>query len=517
MSTGWKRNWNKAALSMIVALVMLVVTACGESGKNDASSAPGSSAPASASQQAPSPEKQEPPFKLSMMNVYFNPDPPSNDNPILKEIQKRTNTELEMIWVPDAAYTDKINVTLASSTMPSVMIVQENFRPTVISAERAGVFWDLNPYLKDFPNLSQLNPALVKATSVDGKLYGIYRARDLSRGGLIYRQDWLDAVGLQEPKTLDDFAKMLEAFSTQDPDKNGKKDTTGLSLSKDILGNIKNLRVWFGAPNSWSVDDSGKFTKDFHTPEYLNMLTFLRDMYAKGYINTDFPVVQDAKEPIINGKAGSVLYCMCDVPDGQFDDLKKSNPNANISFVNALEGPKGVITGADNGYNGLIMIPKKSVKTEEELKKVLGFLDQLASEEIRDLVGLGLEGVHHKVENGKVVIENEAYNKDVLPFGAFMIFPKTLVESTDPLVNRYRNFLNENEKIVVYNASAGLISDTDAEKGSQLFNLLNDAVVKYITGSIDVNGWNDMIKQWIAAGGDQVTKEFEEGYAKANS
>ena len=40
------------------------------------------------------------------------------------------------------------------------------------------------------------------------------------------RKDWLDNVGMQVPKTLDDFYKVLKAFVNNDPDKNGKADNS---------------------------------------------------------------------------------------------------------------------------------------------------------------------------------------------------------------------------------------------------------------------------------------------------
>ena len=47
---------------------------------------------------------------------------------------------------------------------------------------------------------------------------------------LLIRKDWLDKLGLQPPKTWDDLAKVAQAFTTQDPDGDGKADTYGLAV-----------------------------------------------------------------------------------------------------------------------------------------------------------------------------------------------------------------------------------------------------------------------------------------------
>jgi len=59
--------------------------------------------------------------------------------------------------------------------------------------------------------------------SKHGKVYGLYRSRPLGRNGMMIRQDWLENVGLQPPKTIDDFYNILKALATQDPDKNGSR------------------------------------------------------------------------------------------------------------------------------------------------------------------------------------------------------------------------------------------------------------------------------------------------------
>ena len=46
------------------------------------------------------------------------------------------------------------------------------------------------------------------------------------------RKDWLAKLGLKEPQTVDDLYTIAKAFTEQDPDGNGKKDTYGLIIPK---------------------------------------------------------------------------------------------------------------------------------------------------------------------------------------------------------------------------------------------------------------------------------------------
>ena len=126
------------------------------------------------------------------------------------------------------------------------------------------MFWEVGPYLKDYPNLSKMNKLINKNASIDGKLYGIYREPPLSRQGIVIRKDWLDNLGLKMPETVEDLYDIAKAFTEQDPDQNGKDDTIGLADRHDLtFGAFKTLASYFGAPNEWGVDKNGRLYPDF--------------------------------------------------------------------------------------------------------------------------------------------------------------------------------------------------------------------------------------------------------------
>ena len=45
------------------------------------------------------------------------------------------------------------------------------------------------------------------------------------------RKDWMDALGLEEPETMEDAIEIVRAFVEQDPGGNGAGNTIGLVLS----------------------------------------------------------------------------------------------------------------------------------------------------------------------------------------------------------------------------------------------------------------------------------------------
>lgn len=174
----------------------------------------------------------------------FSTEPPKDESPALKAIEDYTDTNISMEWVPNSNIMDKFNITLASGDLPHVMYIP-NKTPSFVSAVEDGAFWELGPYLKDYDNLSQANEIVLNNSSVNGKIYGVYRSRELGRNGVIIRKDWLENVGLETPKTIDDFYTMLKAFKEEDPDGDGKDDTYGIVISK-YEGSWDIMQTWFG-------------------------------------------------------------------------------------------------------------------------------------------------------------------------------------------------------------------------------------------------------------------------------
>jgi multiple sugar transport system substrate-binding protein len=96
---------------------------------------------------------------------------------------------------------------------------------------------------------ADLTPASWQAaTSADGKIYGVpFSAQAFA---LFIRKDWREKLGLPLPKTWADLDAMAKAFTTKDPDGNGKADTYGYV----IPGSTKRgYAAWYFASFLWSA------------------------------------------------------------------------------------------------------------------------------------------------------------------------------------------------------------------------------------------------------------------------
>lgn len=512
---------NLVVLLCAIMLLSTFLTACGSNEGNTGNSAPANSANGDKEE---APEKSQEPLKISIMADLHTAELP--DEMVLKELEKNTNTVLDITWVPDDNYDEKMNTAIATGSLPQAMFIKNQSSFILLKDSiRQGAFWEVGPLLKDFPHLAALNQDVYHNTSVDGKIYSLYQERPLSRQGVIYRQDWAEKLGLSEPKSTDDLLNMMKAFTEQDPDGNGAKDTIGLTDRSDLVyGAFKTLSSYFGTPNNWGEVD-GKLVPEFMTPAYMETMKYMKNLRDKGYINKDFPVTskKDQQNMFITGKAGMYIGSMQDVKDLN-EKAIKINPNLKFNVVNRIAGPDGQDHGIWSiaGFGSLVFFPKSTVKTEDDLKQILTFFDYVASAEGYNLLHYGLEGTTYNIKDGKAdpVADPALQNRAVKPYQALEIGGEISIEGALKGLYAYDMKVKADELVIDNNSrliadpTAPYDSKTFAEKGKQLDQVIIDAVYKFILGNIDEKGFQAEIENWKSQGGDQVIQEFNDAYKK---
>lgn len=488
-------------LVSLVLAASVVLTACGSpNSTNEAGSGSKQGGNGSTSEGSASPQEPAGPSKVSMMNVYLSNTAPKDDSPIVTETERIGNAELDITYVPYNVYGEKLNVTMTSGEMPQVIMTDKPFNTSILNGIRSGMFWDLTPYLDEFPNLKNYDEQVLNNLSIDGGYYVIPRPRPLVRLGTIIRQDWLDNVGLTEPATVDEFYTMLKAFKEQDPDQNGVDDTYGILFYENNVPS--EIFSWFGAPNQWKVDENGSFIKDVETPEYREALTFVRKLYSEGLINQNFAIAvrNEARKDLYNNKVGVTIESIDAVVPFYYLQMRDTQNFYEMTVSPPINGK----AYAGLGHYGGALIPKTSVKTEEELREVLRYFNQINSDEA-------------KAEFVKLARENEAkpaeqqFNSDDLKnliTTDAIVYPIGDTETDDLLRNR----MAEHAAVGIPDPSNGLISPTQTEKNEQLLTILQDARTQYIMGVIDDAGYDAAVMQWKKNGGDQVAKELAELY-----
>jgi len=512
----------KASVILAALTALAVMTGCaGGTATNSGSQTPGNSTGSSTQTPAETPKE---PFKITIMANLHTPEVPSDK--IEKLLEEATNTQLEIQWVPDGTYDEKMNASFATGTLPMATYIKNQSSLIMMKdAIRNNQFWEIGPLLDQYPNLSKLNKDVLKNTSVDGKIYALYQERPLSRQGLIYRKDWADKLGIPAPTNTEELYNMLKAFKEQDPDGNNANDTIGLTDRNDLIyGAFKTVSSWFGTPNGWGEKD-GQLLPEFMFPEYIETMDYIKRLHAEGLINQDFPVTSknDQQNLLITGKAGAYIGSMADVVS-LHNKIIEVNPNAVLDVQNKISGPDGEFgVWAIPGFGSVVLFPKSAVKTEDELKQILAFYDKLMSPELANLIYWGLKDEHYSLQDGRVLpIEDISItDREVKPYQALQIGGISTIDGFYDAVHalpakaKAEELILDNNNYLIHDPTAALDSATYVQDGVRLNELIKDATYKYMLGNIDEKGFQDAINNWLKQGGQKIIDEFNASYQQA--
>lgn len=464
---------------------------------------------------------------ISIMAPQFTSAKADDENTIRQKqlYEEYTNTVVDWRWEADDTYNEKLGIAfMDKDNMPMIIVSPRAALPSaVLDAAKKGAFWDVGPYLADYPNLSQANENVVKAFTVDGQVIGVYRGRELGRYGFAYRTDWAEAVGItKEPETIEEVYDMLYQFTYGDPDGNGKDDTYGLDLTK-YTGPFDIMQTWFGVGNEW-VEKDGNLVPVHQTQEYREALKWFRKLYEEGIIRSDWATIDSSSfgEACKKGEAGAYVDTMGGAKaiwkyynDNDIKSVTALEENASVTMV----GPVNGHTMSTPGHSGVLLITKYGAKTEEDLKNCLYFLDKMCDEEMRILGDNGLEGVTYDITDEKVVMRKgvDVSLPNINQSCAYIPFtlenPQHPVEK-DELGLAEAECYEKNRPVAVYNPALGYLanSEVNTEVGTDIELVIDDARTQYICGQIDEAGLDAADKLWLERGGDRLVEELNQMY-----
>lgn len=455
------------------------------------------------------------PKKIGILAITFSGTPIAEDEAAVLALEELSGYDINLEFLLNSSYEDQLNTRMAAGNLPALVAITGK-TASVISNARAGAFWDITDHYKSYPNLAKANEIVMNNISIDGRIYGIYRARPLGRNGISYRRDWLKNVGLEEPKTMDDLYNVLKAFTTGDPDKNGQDDTYGMTWCK-YFGPLDQIAVAFGAPNKWGLKD-GKIIPYFDTKEFMDSIKYIKKLYDEGLINKDYAAMEtsDWTKDFQNSKSGVHI----DVTDQAWRFQKKFTdemqmPEDIVWVMGMPEGPTGKKAMPTSGHAGFVAISKDGAPKEADMKSALNFLDICNTKEGQNLLNWGVKDVHYDL-NEKGEATRRKFTQD--PMEGFNQFMTNVVdgllisEALKPVQLRHTQVQLENIAFVVGNPAEPLTSNTYAEKGAQLDQMISDARNQFVAGQLDEAGFKAVVQQWYNQGGQAICDEYTAAY-----
>jgi putative aldouronate transport system substrate-binding protein len=506
-------------MSLAVLLATGVVAGCssGTSGTSGSTATPATGkAPDASSAQDDMKEKLE----LNILTVSYEGGGWPNNNPMIDYLNKKFNVDLKFQWVSQDNYKEKLNVLAASGDFPdSFLLAKDDF----LKWRDKGVFLDIKPLLGKYPNLSKNlgGDEQLQFMSPKGKYYSFPYYQIETQTSLGIRKDWLDKLGLQMPKTIDEFYNVAKAFTKQDPDGNGKEDTVGFSTSlaatKTDFKHIDPIKAGFGLVNDWGVKDGKLISWHTQNKELKDFATFMNKAYSEGVLDRDFAInkVKDPQDKYEVGKVGiddvvpNVFY------QNLVPNLKKIDPKSETVQLLPPKGPTGLQGTSTNSITQRIVINAKI--DQKKQTRLMQIFDYFVSDEGNVLTKNGIEGIHYKKE-GDNYVKLDAFDKDrpmlISSWYLRRFDPNTQIRLWDDktMVNNVNQWFKNSEPFKWSNAAAGLESATASKNGTTIDQKFMTSLIKVIMGEQPIDSLDQAVEQWKKDGGDKITQEYNEAY-----
>lgn len=343
----------KKILSSLLAttLMVSVLSACNQN-QNTTTTAGSANAPTTTAggktettNSGATTEVQGEPDHYKIMSVFRPQHEDFAKMPVVDQILKDANVTVEWELVGDAAAVEKKNLAISTGNMPDAILGLVTESDVQKNTE---LFLPLNEYIESMPNISKLMTEKPEAktylTFPDGNIYSFPFVQEREYEGfhdqLWINQTWLTNLGLEMPKTYEEYADVLRAFKNDDPNGNGEQDEIPLTMmiKHNYFGPLS-MYGMFGRVDELIrlvvEDEKIVFTAD--KEEWKNATKWFSGLYAEGLVDPE-TFTQDRSMLFAKGKADPMLIGSSNA--FLLDNVVGANRMTDYAFV-LLEGPNG--------------------------------------------------------------------------------------------------------------------------------------------------------------------------------
>ncbi|MCU1404185.1 MAG: extracellular solute-binding protein family 1 [Glaciihabitans sp.] len=210
-----------------------------------------------------------------------------------------TLTVNEQVW---PGIVEKLQTALASPSETPDIVEIGNTQTSTFSS--VGAFTPLDDMLVDLGG-DDLSVSGINSATWDGTVF----AAPMYQGAriLFYRQDLLKAAGIPVPTTIDELNAAAIALNAANPE--GTEDFSGIYLAAADPHSLEGWLFTYGGDYAEQNDD-GTWTGTLDTPESLEALQAIQDVFAEGseYDLDSVEAVQSAPTLFNEGKVGFLSY-----------------------------------------------------------------------------------------------------------------------------------------------------------------------------------------------------------------
>jgi len=447
---------------------------------------------------------------------------------VVKELEKRTGADLELTIVPPSAANDKINVILASKTLPNIMSAGEKTG----EFGKQGAFVKLDENLNLMPNFKEIffkNPEKYNTVGYadwikaqDGHIYQ-FPVWDIQRDvnhGMLYRKDIFDKHGIKMWNSTEEFYQTLKKLKELYPESTPLTSKTKAEIFVDFAGmwNIRSYKTW----TPYFDEAEGVWKQSLTDPKMKDIADFIKKLYSEGLLDAEFLTNTEAAwtSKMTNKNTSFVTFDWIGRLEQFTTQSAETVPGYDLRFANPIG--TGKVRTLDKVWGG------SSVANKENSDIAMKLLDYLLSESGSALVTLGVEGVSYElIENGKAkylgmedkpsvttTTLGEKYGLFSMPQirydkrSVYYNYTEREQEAQDIINNMEGGGYNPFDPVLVF-------TDEELEVINELQPNIKKAAEEFLTKYVLGNeSWDSWVEHAKKLGSDELVKIYNDAYVR---
>jgi putative aldouronate transport system substrate-binding protein len=455
--------------------------------------------------------------------------PPADWN-VYKILRDKVGVDLKLTPLPssESEAARKINNAAVSNDLPDLFMVSFETLENLVKNGKVAPVDDMFAYMS-YRTTVMYGPKTRSLAMYDGHSYGLVQSGSIVKDeGILIRRDWLTNLGLSVPVTTEDFANVMEAFTKNDPDRNGVDDTWGYgafvnqSLAEDGLGT--SFDPFFGA---FGVAGTFNMTKAYaglnvYKKGFYDALVYIRSLAEKKIIDPNWPLYgqDEFRAAWKQGRFGIMRENFAAYGSvAGYESFDKNFPDGSWIVIDPPKGPLGSCSVGSYSENYTIYaVSAKAGQNAEKHEAIIRLFKWMSSSEGYYLLGYGEKDVNYHVGKDGVITDTlipdpkKAFTRpDQVPFVQLgnMIFLNTDAE----LLSRYPAWSTvKGKQICAYSVlldmqsrpwTAALGADRLPPPSADVKRFYEQSLVEFVTGarSLTPESWSAWLGEFNKIGG----------------
>lgn len=483
------------------------------------------------------------------------------DNYFTRLIKEHLNVEIETLWYVALADKDqKINLTIASNDLPEAMVVNAAQFHTMCKSDQLA---DLTEVFEQYvsPKAREIyeknDRAALKAATYNGKLMALPSVTTTGDGyhTMWIRKDWLDKLGLEVPKTIDEVEAVAKAFvdaklggentiGIAGPSSGGQMYANFLNSTNNIYGLDPIFSAMNAFPGYWIKDENGNAVYGSITKETRAALERLAQMYQSGAIDPEIGVRKESAETVISGQAG-IFFGTWWMTWSPLMDAIRIDPEANWQCYAVPLTEDGKWKPHLGSPTSQYLVIKKGYEHPEVAVKLTNFaLEGVDGKDMFTELAPNFYPVRIVLSQpdecqfngrfmrdyllGKVGLDDFDHMQYAVLAEALEQIHEAKLEPYDNYDMKYWNF-NADGWARGYATLVGCLPIVDAEpytepvysitysqtetmakRWTNLKRLEDETFLKIVVGNAPIETFDTFVEEWLKQGGEKITAEVQE-------